>query len=323
MSVEPSSRPRPATSADVARHAGVSRATVSYILNGTPGFTFSERTREAVLQAAAELAYRPNIAARSLAGGSGVLVIVVPRLPQSDFTARIGERLLSRLADRGMMCTLVHESLDADALVRTIATFQPRAAVFLSTPGDALVERLGKAGIAALSPLSEPDPPAPIGARQVQHLIDRGRRTLAFAAAPEAAYNEPRQRELENVCVAAGLAPPPVARFQADGAGAGRTIQEWHEMGVDGICAYNDDIALSVLFGIREAGLSCPADMAVIGADGIAAGAVAYPPLTTIAINPDPAADWLVATVLDQLAIEHHAIDPTDRILTLVVRAST
>lgn len=324
MPVDASNRPRPATGADVARRAGVSRATVSYILNSTPGFTFSQRTRDAVLQAAAELAYRPNIAARSLAAGSGILVIVVPHLPQSEFTARIAERLLARLTQRGMMCTLVHESPDAEALVRTIAAFQPRAAVFLSTPGDAVVDRLDAAGITALRPLRDPDPAAEIGARHVAHLVARGRSALAFATAePEADATSLRHHELADACATAGIAPPVVGRFRLDGVGAAQTIREWRDRGIDGVCAYNDDVALAVLFGVREAGLRCPADIAVIGVDGISAGAVAYPPLTTIAIDPETAADWLVSTVLERLAIEHDVPDAPERILTLVVRAST
>ena len=52
---------------DVAEKAGVSRTTVSFVLNNTPGKTISEETRQKVLQAAAELNYLPNDVARKLA----------------------------------------------------------------------------------------------------------------------------------------------------------------------------------------------------------------------------------------------------------------
>ena len=55
------------TTADVARRAGVSRTTVSFVLNNTPGKTISEGTRQKVLRAAAELDYQPHEAARRLA----------------------------------------------------------------------------------------------------------------------------------------------------------------------------------------------------------------------------------------------------------------
>ena len=55
------------SSEDVARHAGVSRTTVSFVLNNTPGKNISEETRQKVLEAAAELEYTPNENARRLA----------------------------------------------------------------------------------------------------------------------------------------------------------------------------------------------------------------------------------------------------------------
>src|SRR6187431_1943529 len=62
------SRRRP-TSADVAARAGVSRTTVSFVLNDRPGTNISVTTRERVLVAAAELGYHPHASARGLAGG--------------------------------------------------------------------------------------------------------------------------------------------------------------------------------------------------------------------------------------------------------------
>lgn len=315
---------RPATSADVAQRAGVSRATVSYILNSTPGVKFADSTRRAVLRAADELEYRPNAAARSLAAGSSIVVIVVPHLPQSDFTARIGERLTSRLAQRGMLSTLVHESRDEDALVDTITTFRPRAAVFFAPPSPAIASRLEDAGVKIITPLIDPEPPAAITSLQVQHLVGKGRRKLAFATVDhEQAATISREQELVAACESLGLPAPLSGRFRLDGEGASETVRQWHQQGVDAVCAYNDDVALAVLFGIREAGLTCPDHLAVIGSDGITAGATAYPPLTTIAIDPEPAADWFVTHLLTRLDIEEaKSAAPADTILHLVIRRS-
>ena len=76
------SRPRRATSSDVARLAGVSRATVSYVLNGRADQSIPEATRDRVLAAAAELAYVPNAASRALRAGESRLVLLVnPGMP--------------------------------------------------------------------------------------------------------------------------------------------------------------------------------------------------------------------------------------------------
>ena len=58
---------RRVTAADIARSVGVSRATVGFVLNDTPGQTISEPTRRKVLAAAERLGYRPHSAARALA----------------------------------------------------------------------------------------------------------------------------------------------------------------------------------------------------------------------------------------------------------------
>ena len=68
-------RTRRPTSADVAARAGVSRATVSYILSGSVRHSFPDATREKVLQAASELGYRVNGLARSMITGSTPTVV--------------------------------------------------------------------------------------------------------------------------------------------------------------------------------------------------------------------------------------------------------
>src|ERR1700754_4834591 len=73
---------RRVTAADVARVAGVSRATVGFVLNRTPGQTISASTRERVLEASVRLGYRPNSAAQALASGrSRVILFVLPDWP--------------------------------------------------------------------------------------------------------------------------------------------------------------------------------------------------------------------------------------------------
>ena len=78
------------TKADVARLANVSTATVSYVLNNVQGQRISEQTQAAVRKAAADLGYRPNLAARNLAvGGSGVVLYIVGRLWGPELARRV------------------------------------------------------------------------------------------------------------------------------------------------------------------------------------------------------------------------------------------
>ena len=91
------------TSSDVARAAGVSRATVSFVLNDKPGMRITEETRRRVLEAARELDYRPHASARSLAAGrSDVVLLAIPDLPIGAGISRFVEELATALAAYGL-----------------------------------------------------------------------------------------------------------------------------------------------------------------------------------------------------------------------------
>ncbi|HTL42069.1 MAG TPA: LacI family DNA-binding transcriptional regulator [Pseudolysinimonas sp.] len=315
---------RRATAADVATRAGVSRTTVSYILNDTPGQTFPDATRDAVIRAAAELGYRPNLAARALAGGRGLLLLVVPRLPQNEFTTAIASRLTTVLSEHGVLAAAVFEADDAAPLLRTVEDLRPRGVVFFAPPAPDVTQRIEALGAHVAGPIDQDAAPTGIGALQVDHLLARGHRRIAIAMPEDtAAYGVTvRRRDVEDAADAAGLPRPAAAAFVLDGSDASATIERWHSAGITAVCAYNDDVALTVLHGIRVAGLSCPRDLAVIGTDGIPSGAVAAPPLTTVAIDVGNAADWYAATLLGEMGYPDTAAAPDD-ILRLVVRDST
>jgi len=80
-------RGRRPTSADVAREAGLSRATVGYVLNEVPHQSIPEPTRQRVFAAAAKLGYTPSAAARSLRSGRSNLVLcLLPDWPSTRST---------------------------------------------------------------------------------------------------------------------------------------------------------------------------------------------------------------------------------------------
>src|SRR6185503_9607789 len=86
------------TSLEVAQHSGVSRATVSYVLNGTPNQTISAETRQRVLDAAERLGYTPYAPARALRSGrSDVVVFLLPEWPIGASIARLVEDLTRAL----------------------------------------------------------------------------------------------------------------------------------------------------------------------------------------------------------------------------------
>ena len=75
------------TARDVAAAAGVSRTTVSFVLNDVPGMRISEETRRKVLEATRELDYHPNISARRLVmGQTRILAYVERQTPERAFS---------------------------------------------------------------------------------------------------------------------------------------------------------------------------------------------------------------------------------------------
>jgi DNA-binding LacI/PurR family transcriptional regulator len=316
-------RARRVTATDVAARAGVSQATVSYILNDTPGQSFPPATRAAVRQAAEDLDYRPDLAARVLAGGSGILLIVVPAAAQNGFNGILAEHLTSTLSTRGVLATISFESTDPAHLLRTVDDLRPRGVLFVTPPSGAVADAIRQRGVQVVEPAQiENDFPS-AGELQVRHLQSRGHRKLGIAVPTTDTFrSRTHAASVEGACGRAGLEPPTVGRFGLDGVGAEAAITRWLQQGVTGICAVSDDIAFAVLHGIRRSGAHCPNDIAVVGMDGTSTGAVAAPPLTTVSIDIPTAVGWYAARLLSELG--YASSDPSpDRMLQLVIRESS
>jgi len=314
---------RPATSADVAKRAGVSRATVSYILNGKPGVSFAEETKQAVLRAAEELHYRPNPAARSLAAGSGPIVMVMSNQPHNAMTSRTIGVLSRDFAKRGMLATVVQVADSIETTAAAITALNPRAALLVFPEAGELGARLEEAGIRVVS-FAAGAPGISVGSLQVDYLQQQGHSRLAFADVVDShSFGVlPRRTEVIEACAAAGFLEPLADEVARDGVGAADLVAQWHRAGVTAVCAYNDEVAIAVLFGIREAGLRCPEDIAVIGCDDIPAAAVAYPTLTTLSFDLAPNVTWFVDTLLHRIGMADEPENPTMPVARIVRRAS-
>ncbi len=329
VSVRGGTRP---TKADVARLANVSTATVSYVLNNVEGQTISPATRAAVRKAAQKLGYRPNLAARNLAvGGSGVVLYIVPRIALGELPMEVGSRLTTALARHGIVLSLQFETDDDRNVVDAVADLNPIAvtSVFPLT-GDALAAvtatgvpqiHLGSAQLRALGDLH-----LTVGEMRVDHLVARGHRRLAFAYTDIEKLRPLGDYWLEGLRVAAekrGLPEIVVGTVATDGTNAADVVTDWVRSGVTAVCAQSDETAVVVLHGLRQAGLRCPEDLAVIGVDAQPLGAVSGPPLTSVAFDAKAIVDGSVAAMVAELGypIDSGASD-TD-VATLIVRSST
>jgi DNA-binding LacI/PurR family transcriptional regulator len=324
-----SGTPRP-TKADVARLANVSTATVSYVLNDAAGRSISAQTREKVRRAAEQLGYRPNLAARNLArGGSGVVLYVVPRVSLGELAVEVGSRMTTELARRGVMQILVYETDDDRDFVNALADLDPVAVTSLfPLEGDALAAvaaagipqfHLGSSRLHALGELH-----LLAGRIRVEHLISRGHRRLAYAYSDLTRWRPLGDYWLAGLRVAAqslGLPDPVVATVGA--ADVVEIVTAWRGQGVTAVCAQSDDTAFVVQHGIREAGLRCPEDLAVIGVDAIALGEVAAPPLTSVRFDVTVIVEIAAAALLSELGYPTRAESPDAALATLVQRRST
>ncbi len=278
-------RARP-TSADVAREAGVSRATVSYVLNDTPHQAIPEPTRERVRAAAARLGYAPSAAARALRlGRTAVVLVVLPDWPVGHNLARLVEHLSAALA--GQRLTVVTHQRSAGA--------QPLAEVWRAITPAAVV------GVEAFDPADE----AAIRAAGIQVAVAMldGRRRGALAL--------PQQQ---------------VGRVQVErlAAGAGAAVDAWLAAApaVTGVCAYNDEVAFAVLAGARARGVAVPDGLAVVGVDDVPTARFAAPPLTSVEIDTGAIARHLAATVTRALAGQPAPRRPGTGLVRLEPRAS-
>lgn len=296
------------TSADVARESGVSRTTVSYVLNGTAGTSISESTRRRVLDTAARLGYAPSAAARTLRSGRSDLVLcVLPDWPVGPVVETMLDHLADDLAERGLS-VLVHHVRGDRPLSDLWRAVTPRTVVGLTAFEPHEVRAMRRAGIQVVDTHAD-DPgaenPQPlIGRIQVERLVAGGRIRIGYATTDDrrvADFADQRLAGVRAACAEQRLAEPIVIPVGVDAASGTAAVEAWRAAGVTGVAAYNDEVAFAVLAGARTAGLAVPDELAVVGVDDVPLAALAAPPLTTVTQSMDREASYLAARVLAAL----------------------
>jgi DNA-binding LacI/PurR family transcriptional regulator len=336
MAVEPVFRK--ITGADVAREAGVSRATVTYVLNNSPHQKIAEATRQRVLEAAERLGYSPSAAARALrkGGRSDVVLCLLPDWPIGPMVGGLLEHLSQALAADGL--TLLTHTTRSDggpisALWREIT---PAAVIAFESFDAAEAAAMRAAGITVAVALhSRPGrtgreigiPEQRTGRLQVEHLAGKGHRRLGYAYPDDRrldAWAEPRLDGVRQACADLGLDEPVVHVIPLDKAAAADAVNAWRSASpaVSGVCAYDDTIALAVLAGLRRHGLTAPQDLAVIGVNDLPAGRLSDPELTTVVVDHRAVAQHLAKTIAAGLDHRPAPRRPESDIINLIIRES-
>jgi DNA-binding LacI/PurR family transcriptional regulator len=329
------------TSADVAAMAHVSRTTVSFVLNERVDIRIPDDTRQRVLDAAATLGYHPNSVARQLAGGaSRTLGLVLRQSPEQVANDGLLAETLrglagaARAADhRVLLETLVPGEGRYASLVRSGRT----DGLIVSGPrydDDELVD-LARDGFPVVIQGSLPGLEVPsvdvdneAGARlAVEHLLALGHRRIACITNAPLAYTAASERlaGYRGALAAAGIDEEPglVVEGAFDAQSGHRAMAEiLARTTPDAFFVASDVVAIGAIAGLREAGLSVPGDISVVGFDAIPLAAYLDPPLTTISLPAHDLGRAAGLALLDRIAgrpVAGRTLLPTE----LIVRAST
>ncbi|MFB6395646.1 LacI family DNA-binding transcriptional regulator [Polymorphospora lycopeni] len=293
---------------DVAAVAGVSRATVSRVINGIRNV--DPQLHEVVWNAVAQTGYVPNRAARSLVTRrTGTVALVVSDSETHDddpfmsrffadpYFGRVVGGLMSVLRPKGIQLALLMVGTpDAHArLVGDLRQGQLDGAVLLSMYAeDTLPRLLADAGVAAVM-IGRPARPMPLsyvdlandagGALAAGHLVARGCQRIGMISGPvDVPASHDRSTGFRQALARHGHAyiPSVAGNFTHDsGEQAMRQLLAGNP-GLDGVFVANDLMATGALAALREADLRVPDDIAVVGFDDSSAALAARPPLTTI-----------------------------------------
>jgi LacI family transcriptional regulator len=333
---------RQARSQDVAKLAGVSRTTVSFVLNNVPGVKITEETRQRVLDAAQELNYYPTAAARSLASGKTHRIGLIlgrgqKRLSADAFLPSFLQGVTASVGQRGYLLVLqMEEDVPShEAYIRLIREQQVDGLI-ISGPrsDDPVLAELKEDGFPLLLHGQLKDCPMPCvdvdnkaGAYQaVMHLIGLGHRRIGFVSNAPLSYAGAKARfagyeqalsehriPLEDELVRTASFLPETGQRAAE------ELLALSERPA-AVFAASDVVAIGVMSAIQAAGLHIPEDMAVVGFDDIFLAAHTQPPLTTVRV-PAYGLGWTAAEVLIAL-VEGDAASSVTLETELVIRES-
>ncbi|HUN47571.1 MAG TPA: LacI family DNA-binding transcriptional regulator, partial [Stellaceae bacterium] len=282
---------------DVAALAGTSPITVSRVLRA-PG-KVAPATRAKVAAAIEQLGYIPNLSASSLASRrSGIVGLLVPTIDNSIFAATV-QGMSDAVADAGLQLLLGDFRYSEEgerALVRALIGRQPEALVVVGVVRDrALRQMLQSLAIPVVETWDLTDDPIDTvvgfsneaaGAAMARHLLDCGRRRLAFVGGPDHRA-QARRAGFAAVLERAGAAPPVSREIDAISIAAGRgalaaTLEE--TPAIDAVFFATDVLAVGGLMECQHRGIAVPERLAIAGLGDLEIARELSPSLTTVRI---------------------------------------
>jgi LacI family transcriptional regulator len=285
------------TARDVARLAGTSTAVVSYVFNNGPRGV-SDRTRQKVLDAAAELDYRPNVVARALSAGRTRSVgLIVPDICNPYF-AELARALEDAASATGNLLLIADSALSTEQEARHRRSLLERQVdsvvlISMSEEPDFAEFAHRNVPVVALHPVHEDAPASSLTIDYVaaaraatEHLLGHGYKDVRLLNGPtDSAGSLQHRRGFEAAVAAAGRSIDiDVWRSNISRHSAAEAVSAHLSRGDRPRAVYcsTDEQAFGVLYAAHATGLRVPDDLAVIGFDGTRNCEVSIPSLSTV-----------------------------------------
>ena len=346
---DPMSKNPPNTTAALARHLGISRWTVSRVLNGHTGV--KEETVRRVKQAIEELAFEPSALARGLRGVHTPTVGVCFQDLESPVLAMRAASLQQRLRQEGYQTVieLAGDSVELErgAIRRFVAQHVDGIVLIFSrlTADDSAFRLLER----SQTPCFWLDPEHPVPGDRIlldrarsmklllEHLTGLGHRKIALLGIdPANRFGALRIPGLEKYAPKCGLDferdfiqvfHPGESRhtFEYGYQLAGELLQQHSTHLPTGIIALNDRIAIGAINRLRENGIRVPEDVSITGYDNIAVAGHFHPSITTVDHQTNRLMDIAVRTLLKRIHARDALSQPHESHVhpKLVIRNST
>ncbi len=293
-----------ATSQDVAKRAGVSRTTVSFVLNNVEGAAISVDTKQRVMQAAIDLGYFPDAAAQTLASGrSSTIGLVMNRSPHqivSDtYITQVLDVLVEEVRQHGMrlMLEIIEDDRPAETYLDLVRSKRIDGIIF-SGPrfDDEALNALNEDGFPTIIMGSVPDSPfccvdvdnRTAACQATTHLVGLGYREIACITNASSIYTAAVDRLKGYQDALAEASIPYDERLVRYGDFSPESgYERMRSILEDGprpraVFVASDVVAIGAIAAIHEAGLRIPEDVALVGFDDVPISRYLDPPLTTV-----------------------------------------
>ena len=302
---------------DIADSANVSKSTVSRVLNdNTP---VNEQKRKAVLAAMKRLQYKPNVVARSLAGGSSLTLGIVTQnigspfydsvtqgviqgMTGSDYSPIFGDGRWDRETEKTVIRTLVERNVDGLIMVGGSLSMEEIDELRQDKPLVVVARHLEKPSFPFVAIDNV------VAARQaVQHLIEAGHRNIAHVKGLPDHQDaidrfEGYQQALANANIDMDTRLVVNGDFSSQSGLMAIEALLMRDVPFTAIFAANDEMAMGIRLALYRRGIRVPEDVSIVGFDDQPGSAYMTPPLTTVAQPALAMGESAAMIVLSQLS---------------------